>query len=166
MKRVVAFITLIVCLVLACSCQPVGNKKQEIKDGYLLFGEYPQTVKAADVTITDTVDHRGYYLGSDGAYYAKREVTPFGKSAVFSNKEVGFEGDVFYFKVEPIRWRVVSDYKDTITLICDSILYGSVFNSSGRNNYAESDVRRSLNEDFYNVAFSHDEQHGIRYFFQ
>lgn len=158
MKRVVAVITLIACLALACSCQPMGGNEDDIKDGYLLFGEYPQTVKAVDVTITDTVDHRGYYLGSDGAYYAKREVTPFGNSAVFSNEEVGFEGDVFYFKVEPIRWRVVSEYKDSLTLLCDSILYGSVFNSSGRNNYAESDVRKSLNEDFYNVAFSDGER--------
>ena len=37
------------------------------------FGEYPQTLKAENVTITSqTPDADGYYLGSDGARYAKQ----------------------------------------------------------------------------------------------
>ena len=38
---------------------------------YVYFGEYPQTIKADDVEITEIQDERGYYLGTDGYYYAK-----------------------------------------------------------------------------------------------
>lgn len=38
---------------------------------YVYFGEYPQTIKADDVEITKIQDERGYYLGTDGYYYAK-----------------------------------------------------------------------------------------------
>ena len=40
-------------------------------DGYVYFGEYPQTIKANEVEITDIQDNRGYFLGSDGFYYAR-----------------------------------------------------------------------------------------------
>jgi len=41
------------------------------KRNIIYFGEYPQTIKADDVEITDIKDERGYFLGSDGNYYAK-----------------------------------------------------------------------------------------------
>lgn len=47
------------------------------------FGEYPQALKENDVEITTTVDSRGYYLGSDGAYYAKVTATPAGTGYKF-----------------------------------------------------------------------------------
>ena len=40
----------------------------KIVDGYVYFGEYPQTLKASDVTISETKNTKGYYLGSDNAW--------------------------------------------------------------------------------------------------
>ena len=50
-------------------CDKDGNSQDDGE--YLLFGEYPQTLKKDEVIVTETVDDRGYYLGDDGAYYAK-----------------------------------------------------------------------------------------------
>ena len=36
---------------------------------YIYFGEYPQSLKADEIVISNTVDDRGYYLGNDGFYY-------------------------------------------------------------------------------------------------
>ena len=57
------------------------------RDGeYVYFGEYPQTVKADDVTVAKQKDSRGYYLGSDGAYYyAKVVAVPDSLGYTFSN---------------------------------------------------------------------------------
>ena len=68
-------------------CTACGKVKEDessdlyTREGdYIYFGEYPQTIKANDVQITDTVDSRGYYLGADGEYYAKVVSNPYNDS--------------------------------------------------------------------------------------
>ena len=74
-------------------------KKEERK--ILYFGEYPQTIKADDVTIKDEVDKRGYYLGSDGAYYDKIVATPYQILFLDKDKDVGTSTEVKKFN-EPV----------------------------------------------------------------
>ncbi len=63
---------------------------------YMLFGDYPQTIKASGVTVDEDVSKEmgalTYFLGSDGAWYAK----------VSSN----------YYKVEPIKWCIIDESYD------------------------------------------------------
>ena len=142
---------------------------------YILFGEYPQTIKSNDVTITSTQDNRGYYLGSDGYYYAAVTATPYGSGYTFSNNATVVSGTVYYFKVEPIRWRILSTDGETAFILCDSVIAGMDYQSnytydnstyefyttangalSGTyaNNYKYSDVRAWLNSIFYATAFT------------
>ena len=124
------------------------------RDGkYIYFGEYPQTVKADGVDITDTVDSRGYFLGSDGCYYAKVVASPYG-NYVFSNVESIVGGESYYFKVEPIRWRILSKDSGGTLLLCDSIIAGGVYDSDKNINYAISDIRVWLNNTFYSSVFT------------
>lgn len=51
----------------------------------IYLGEFPQTLKDENVTITDVIDDRGYYLGSDNSYYAKVVADPF---LYFSMKKI------------------------------------------------------------------------------
>ena len=97
------------------TCTNCGFDRGFIRDGdYIYFGEYPQTLKADDVTITSETDSRGYYLGSDGNYYAMVTADPYvdGMAAdptsksTFTTGASVIEGEVYYFKVEPIRWRI------------------------------------------------------------
>ena len=123
----------------------------------IFFGEYPQTIKADDVTVTDTVDERGYYLGSDGCYYAMVTAATFGYNYRFSTGEKITNGAVYYFKVEPIRWRILTVDGDKALILCDSIIEHGAFDEPDRgletNNYRDSDVRAWLNDQFYNTAF-------------
>ena len=133
---------------------------------YILFGEYPQTVKADSVTITSTTDSRGYYLGSDGAYYAKVTANPFGSSYIFTTGAIIQNGTVYYFKVEPIKWRILEDYDGTATILCEMIIDAHRFNDNSNNyrfdddsnnysnNYKESEICAWLNNNFYQTAFS------------
>ncbi len=119
---------------------------------YIYFGEYPQTIKADDVTITDVVDDRGYYLGSDGDYYAK--VIGVRDSYAFSTGEMVYKGKTYYFKVEPIRWRILTEDGGKAFIVCDSIIENMAYDAGSDNNYKDSDVRAWLNETFYDVAFN------------
>lgn len=131
------------------------------------FGEYPQALKENDVEITTTVDSRGYYLGSDGAYYAKVTATPAGTGYKFDWDGTGptvEQGTIYYFKVLSIPWRIVSQDNGTALIFCSFILDNGRFNANETreidgetiypNNYKESEIRAWLNNEFYNTAFS------------
>ena len=123
-----------------------------IQGNYIYFGEYPQSVKANDVTIGSITDARGYYLGSDGYYYAKIIATPAGE-VTFGSGATITNGGTYYFKVEPIRWRILTSDGDKAFVFCDSIISTSAYDDWD-NNYAESEIRMWLNETFYKTAFS------------
>ena len=97
------------------------------------FGSWPQTIKAATVDVNDqceskTVGEFTYYMGSDGYWYAK-----------LSDK---------YYKVEPIKWRVLTTSYNKIEgrklLLAESVLIGKRFDDDS-NNYQNSEIRKWLN---------------------
>ena len=110
------------------------------KPKYYTFGSYPQSLKANDVTITGRMDERGYYIGSDAGYYEK----------------VGEE----YYKVEPIKWRILKKKKGKALLVSEDILLMSRWGNIDAN-YEESDVRALLNDYFYYKAFSLSERERV-----
>ena len=168
------------------ACTTCGENQGDVayvrcdKDGtpnangeYLLFGEYPQTIKADDVTITNTTDTHGYYLGNDGYYYARITAIPFESGYTFSTGATVTSGMVYYFKVEPIRWRILSEGNGEAFILCDSIIanvayqpdyymsgnyYYTIANGAPEgtyaNNYKHSNIRKWLNSTFYETAFS------------
>ncbi len=130
---------------------------------YIYFGSYPQTVKASTVTIKSTTDSRGYYLGSDSAYYAKVSATPYGSNYKFSNNAQITTGTTYYFKVEQIKWRILYSTGSTALLVCDSILDAYPYEIY-TNNYENSSIRNYFLNDsaFYGKAFTSAEQGIIR----
>ena len=98
-------------------------------------------------------DSRGYYLGNDGCYYARIVANPVSSDYYFSSGDIIENGEIYYFKVEPIRWRILSTDGETAFILCDSIIENSHYDSTS-NNYAESDIRAWLNETFYETAFT------------
>ena len=134
---------------------------------YIYFGEYPQTLKVDSVTITsNTPDSNGYYLGSDNERYAKVVAKPYSYNTIyFNNNQQIVKGTTYYFKVEPIKWKILQVNGKEYKLVTDLIIDNQKFYSStstrtidGKtiyaNNYEHSDIRKWLNEDFYNKAFT------------
>ena len=90
-------------------------------------------------------------------------------------------GNVYWFKYEPIKWRVLDP--STGLIMCDTAIDSQAFNnyiwcgigslsSSSEfygdeahtyyaSNYAKSSIRAWLNKDFYNTAFSSDQKSNI-----
>lgn len=103
---------------------------------YVMFGDFPQTIKAGDVTVDETRSVVSglytYYAGSDGFYYAKWQENPCnrdGAENVYSDGSVPVKNNVSYFKVEPIKWRVLDDnYEETgkYLLFSEKLLVGGI----------------------------------------
>ncbi|MBR3863678.1 MAG: hypothetical protein IKJ19_00995 [Clostridia bacterium] len=133
-----------------------SNITYEIADGYLYFGRYPQTIKAENVTITSTINENGYCLGSDGEWYAKITVAnqPYNASNyAFTNGISVNTGDTHYFKLEPIKWQILANDGESVSVVCASIIVNKPYDD-GSNNYAQSKIRAWLNDEFYNTAFN------------
>ena len=118
---------------------------------YVLFGDMPQTIKANDVVVNTVAEENGYYLASDGNYYAKvlenatQTVTIFSSDGNTSSggyddtktKELNItysdgtlaktedKKSYAYFKVEPVKWRVATNNynnKGKYLLVSEKIL--------------------------------------------
>ena len=129
--------------------EPVAKLYEMTEDGkYLYFGEYPQTLKADSVNIVSTTpDHQGCFMGDDGERY--------------------YLWNTRYFKVEPLKWRILKQADGKAFVVCDVAVdyLGCCYlypkgNESGilDNDYKYSDLRKYLTDDFYNRAFNNKEK--------
>ncbi len=97
---------------------------------YVEFGDWPQTIKAENVTVDENesveVGMFTYYKGSDGAWYVKEKERASRDDFKYSDgTDVAQEAaeSYKYFKVEPIKWRVLTtDYDGKKLLLAEDIL--------------------------------------------
>lgn len=147
---------------------------------YVYFGDWPQTLKDPSVTIDESNSMVSgaftYYMGSDDCWYAKCKENAYASEYKYSDGTTTVAQDAAnsyqYFKVEPIKWRVVSrDYESTgkALLVAEKILYTGVsyYDANGSNarrtidgatvypsNYKHSKIRAYLNGIDYNKGGS------------
>ena len=136
---------------------------------YVYFGVFPKTVLPSTSTVTVdestsiTMGANTYYKGSDGEYYAKVTENAYLPSYSYTDGttvESSPASSTRYFKVEPIKWRVLTtDYNGTgeALLLAEDILTSNVpyyVSTSSRtiggatvyaSNYKYSTIRAYLN---------------------
>ncbi len=172
------------------TCENCGKLYKRVDDNTILFGSYPQSVvtdsSAVDALIaaagalptsTDIGNWTGYgFYGSstdymwyidikhsDGEKYRGVYFVSYRNS--YQDYNGYYTGEVYWFKYEPISWRILEEENGVAFLLCDMIIdsqdyYHSTSNrtESGTtiypNNYAYSNIREWLNDNFYNTAFS------------
>lgn len=108
--------------------------------------------------------YRGVYFTQYRPYY-----TTTGSSTGNSYQDDNgfYTSTVYWFKYEPIKWRILEEKDGKAFLLCDIAIDSqeyypsnstSSFNHNGgngyANNYALSNIRKWLNETFYNTAFN------------
>lgn len=144
------------------------------------FGLWPQTIKAAEITIyedkTKTVGAFTYCKGSDGEWYVKAKESAYGNDYKYSDGTTVAQSSADsdkWFKVEPIKWRVLTNnYNGKKLLLAEDILTAKTYykdmdsriiNGSTiyANNYEHSDIRAWLNGDFLSTTFSADQKKAI-----
>ncbi len=127
---------------------------------YMYYGEYPQTllennaaIEALNDGIADSTilaDGQGYYA-YEGDRYAKYIPTA---------SQNGYnQGETYYFKVEPIKWRILGSEGAQAIVISDVILDSMAFNTVSQNLWASSALREWLNGDFYDNTFVNADNH-------
>ncbi len=114
-----------------------------------------------DITVGEE-KYRGVYFTS----YRPNRTTDKGDAGNSYQDDNGYyTRTTYWFKYEPIKWRIIREMDDVALLICDSIIDSQAYNNSINtlkgtedtvyvNNYMYSSIRSFLNENFLNKAFS------------
>ncbi len=153
---------------------------EESSDGeYVYLGSYPKTVATqAELESIDTnyTDDDGYYHDENGNRYERVIADPFGfANPIFNNGETIVSGRFYYFKIEPIKWRIITEESGGVLLLCEEIIDMMPYwlnSNSKNNNYLFSDIRAWLNaytsgnsggeswyvDGFFKKAFTVEEQ--------
>ena len=107
---ILSFALSIICVLGAFACTKAkAFSSVGVRDGnYVYFGHFPQTIKPDDVSIVSSKNSDGYYLGSDGELYELVVVTPYGENYTYSNGTSVVATTLAYFRVEPLKWRILS----------------------------------------------------------
>ena len=138
---------------------------------YLYFGYYPQTVaNVTGLTLTESetvtcnygnISTYTKYTDSDGNEYVKITASPYDSSYTYSNGTTVTATET-YFKVEPLKWRILSENADgTALIVCDQAIKAMACGSNDEF-YKDRKLRAYLTGDFYNRTFTVDEKASIK----
>ena len=137
-----------------------------IADGWVSYGYYDAGSVSDYMWYIDVTEDGDQYRGVYFTSY--RQIwTSNSSSADFSNQDENgyYTGNVYWFKYEPLKWRIISESNGTALILCESIIDSQHYyrtdsnrtideNTIYANNYEYSDIRAWLNETFYEAAFN------------
>lgn len=130
----------------------------------ITYGLYPQTVVSDAATIDaldklTTTEPNGWYLYND-EYYVKLKADIYDPPNCFSKSEPKFKngtaiisGKIYWFKCEPIVWKILRKRNGRYLVLSSYVLDGHCYDDDF-NNYEDSKIRAWLNNEFYNSAFA------------
>lgn len=115
--------------------------------------------KLDDITTTN----ENGYIEYDGKQYKRcvysgaKVDADIEKNGVSLSRKTSLKNGVeYYFRVEPISWRVLSNKDNKTEVLSEKVLFPSTFGET--TDYSKSYVREFLNNDFYTCAFTDDEK--------
>ena len=152
----------------AAGALPTSGSNQSWTDyGYYASGSVSSYMWYQDVT-SGSDKYRGVYFASYRPYYCWNSSSA---DSSFQNDNGYSASTAYWFKYEPLKWRVLAVDGSKFFLMCDSLIDSQQYyhTSNGgthwyngssvyENNYAASDIRSWLNASFYGLAFSEAEQ--------
>ena len=126
---------------------------------FIEFGRYPQTVKgeSVELDVTSQKNSDGYYIGPDGNLYVYMEKPTLAYEGYKFN---GNSGSIsakseYFYKIEPIKWRILEEREGEALIVTDNILLGGMFGPT--NQYRTSALRNLVNGAFLGTAFNDNE---------
>ena len=128
-----------------------------VEKNTLTYGLYPQTHvndtnTIAALNLLTTAESNGWYLYNN-EYYAKKKANPYRTSYTFSDGTTIVKNTEYWFKCEPIEWKILTSSNGSYSLVSTVLLDAHLYDSYS-NNYSNSNIKGWLNGDFLNTAFN------------
>ncbi|MFW5779901.1 MAG: InlB B-repeat-containing protein [Bacillota bacterium] len=139
----------------------VSEMIEIIDENSFYFGEYPQTVANNEELsqMSAQPNSKGYYTSGEDRFVkliASPKNTLGESGSIFENEQEILTGEQYYFKIEPIKWKILQEDEESYFVVADLILDKGDFGQN--NNWVESDMRNWLNDDFLFEAWDEYER--------
>lgn len=126
---------------------------------YIYFGSYPQTEVTGEALTSEII--KASYDENGDAWVNDVKYRRISKSDTNNDQYFG-EHKYRYFKWENMKWRVLQKNDSTLFLMADQGIDCKDYHALGADiSWENSTMRHWLNKDFYDMAFSNDEQKAI-----
>lgn len=177
MKKIFSIFLLILVLSLTSCGEVKGHDESEHQ--YIYYGSYAQSIiddtdeneefhdKLSDCDRTVLVENKMWQIEYNNEYYIRLKANLYEDELQIQEEQVKSRSGlttmsnygIYYFKVEPIKWRVIDESDDSYTLLCEYILDSHMFNSDDNltNEFRGSSLYDYLNNEFYDIAFKDEE---------
>lgn len=158
--------TLIDTLTSAAGTLPSSGNNQAWTDyGYYISGSLSSFMWYIDLTDGDD-QYRGVYFTSYRPHWTGGASST---SSSYQDDNGYYINTIYWFKYEPIPWKIIAVANYKAFLVADLVLDGGDYHYSQSNrningstvyanNYEHSHIRAWLNDSFYNTAFNTDEK--------
>ena len=149
---------------------PSSSDSQSWTDyGYYISGYVSSYMWYIDL-VNEEDEYRGVYFTS---YRPSSTIKPSSYLDSYQDDNSYYISNVYWFKHEPITWKVLNVLSDKAFLMADLVLDSQDYHYSDddrtvggstvySNNYEHSHIRLWLNDNFYNTAFNIEEKARIR----
>lgn len=145
----------------SCDSSEYSKSFNVLKSDKITFGRWPQTIAKSGIEYTETnktFDGNPVFKGNDGNEYVKVSAKPFENYSYSDGTEIE-KGKDYYFKIEPIEWKILDvDEGGNYTVCASKILTSNIpycsvngirngkdKNAIYPNNYKYSNIRAYLN---------------------
>ncbi len=136
-----------------------GTPVLDFKNMTVSYGLYPQSVvddssliSELDKLTSDDRHSQNYFYYYNEEYYYPLTAKPYKSNYVFNNGSTIYSA-IYWFKCEPIKWKMIDATDNSITLITTTLLERCAFDTSfGR--YYNSEIRSYINGTFYKECFA------------
>ena len=127
---------------------------------YVYFGSYPQTKVIDGVTVFCEGDIEKQIRNAE---YDENDDADLGKLGKYRRVYDSSRSKYVYYKWEPIKWRVLEKKDGALFLMSAYGLDTHAYHSVKENvTWETSEIRAWLNQEFYETAFTKEEQEAIR----
>ncbi len=131
---------------------------------YVVFGRYQQSLAPYEIEITE---ESGGYVFSRGDTFVRGYASQSYKSSGYQwykadeddeDSWAYFGDETLYFKVEPLRWKIIKKEENRMLLWCEDVIDMVPFDASLNGTYEDGNIREWLNGTFKEKAFSSAER--------
>ena len=128
-----------------------SNSRDWTSYGYYISGNVTNFMWYIDLEYSGE-KYRGVYFTS---YRPNNPLSSSSTSNSYQDDNGYSTGTVYWFKWEPIKWRILTESNGKAMILSELMLDSQQYDYDGSysNNYANSTIRAWLNDTFYNTAF-------------
>jgi hypothetical protein len=171
MKRLITFLLVFTFIFAFSACKGSTNEttttaattpqRTYATGDIITYGSYPQT-KVTSASLISALNAQTLQTNNIVNYEGSKYKRVYFTNATNPNKAINgyYKNTVYWFKFEPIKWRILSNTNGELFVMAVKILESRVYQSSAYTNvtWKICTLRNWLNNDFYNTAFNSSER--------